>query len=50
MTNRGVLGQPLADGCVFVRGVVAHHQVQLDWVTGIVNDVTVGPLDLLEER
>ena len=30
-------------------GVVVHHQVQLDRVAGIVEDVTVGSLDLFEE-
>ena len=42
--------EPVADVLVLVGGVVVHHQVQLDRLTGlVVEDVAVGPLDLLEE-
>ena len=49
-TNRGFVASHVAHVLVLVGGVVVHHQVQLDRVAVLVEDVTVGPFDLLEER
>ncbi len=35
---------------MLVAGVVVHHQVQLNWLTVGIDDMTVRPLDLLQEH
>lgn len=42
--------EPVADVRVLVRGVVVHHQMQVDQLAVTAAHVAVGPLDLLEER
>jgi hypothetical protein len=46
----GFFLEPRTDVPVLVGGVVVHRQMPLDRVTSLVDDVAVGPLDLLEER